>query len=68
MKHLVEHIAPFIKGYAKIKDTSPIYAVLSEDVGGMTYVARWVRTDSLVNIPEDLSWAEKMAFKGEKNG
>jgi hypothetical protein len=35
-----------------------VVAVLSEDLGGMTYVARWVRTDSIKDFPEDASWAD----------
>lgn len=29
-----------------------------DDVGGMTYVARWVRTDLIQDFPEGATWAE----------
>ena len=59
MKHVV-------RGYAKTKGQEAIYAVLTEDMGGLTYVARWIRTDSLVMIPDELSWEEKFEFSSEQ--
>ena len=56
MKEL-ESLAGLIKKYAKVNNMG-IVAILSEDVGGMTYVARWVRTDSIQDFPEDASWAD----------
>lgn len=50
-------IAEQTKKYAKV-DKMGIVAVLSEDVGGMTYVARWVRTDLIQDFPEGATWAE----------
>ena len=35
-----------------------ILAVHTEDVGGLTYVGRWVKTSELEDIPEDLSMAD----------
>ena len=35
-----------------------ILAVHSEDVGGLTYVGRWVKTSELEDIPEGLSMAD----------
>jgi len=35
-----------------------ILAVHTEDVGGLTYVGRWVRTSELEDIPEGLSMAD----------
>jgi hypothetical protein len=53
----IYRIAEQTKKYAKV-DQMGIVAVLSEDVGGLTYVARWVRTDSIKDFPEDASWAD----------
>jgi hypothetical protein len=50
-------IAEQTKKYAKV-DKMGIVAVLSEDVGGLTYVARWVRTDLIQDFPEGATWAE----------
>jgi len=46
-------LLPDIKGYAQVKGIG-LVAVLSEDVGGMTYVARWVNTTSLTDQTEYL--------------
>ena len=35
-----------------------ILAVHTEDVGGLTYVGRWVKTSELEDIPEGLSMAD----------
>jgi len=43
-----------IKEYA-ICPRLGLVAVLTEDVGGLTYVARWVRTDSLTDRTEYLT-------------
>lgn len=51
---------PIVKGYAVVKGLG-IVAVLTEDLGGMTLVARWVstsalkdRSDSIVDVlPEE---------------
>jgi hypothetical protein len=53
----LKNLAVFTKKYAKI-DGMGVVAVLSEDYGGMTYVARWIRTDLIKDFPEDASWAE----------
>ena len=50
-------IAEQTKKYAKV-DKMGIVAVLSEDVGGLTYVARWVKTDLIQDFPEGATWAE----------
>ena len=43
-----------------------ILAVHSEDVGGLTYVGRWVKTSELEDIPEGLSMADASKFAKEK--
>jgi hypothetical protein len=53
----ISHIVGLTKKYAKV-DQMGIVAVLSEDVGGLTYVARWVRTDLIQDFPEGATWAE----------
>ena len=53
----ITRIAEQTKKYAKV-DQMGIVAVLSEDVGGLTYVARWVRTDLIQDFPEGATWAE----------
>jgi hypothetical protein len=53
----LENLAALTKKYAKV-DRMGVVAVLSEDLGGMTYVARWVRTDSIKDFPKDASWAD----------
>lgn len=55
-----------VKKYALVKSLG-VVAVLSEDVGGMTYVGRWVRTDSIEDVPEDMSWYEMSKLAAEKN-
>ena len=44
---------PHVKGYATCPKLG-IVAVLTEDMGGMTLVARWVRTDILTNSAKHL--------------
>ena len=34
------------------------YMKLSDDVGGLTMVSRWVRTSLLTDVPDDMSMAE----------
>jgi hypothetical protein len=49
-----EHMnIPEIKGYANVKGIG-LVAILSEDVGGMTFVARWVNTQALTDVVEHL--------------
>ena len=43
-----------------------ILAVHSEDVGGLTYVGRWVKTSELEDIPEGLSMADASKLAKEK--
>jgi hypothetical protein len=62
----INRIAELTKKYALVKSLG-IVAVLSEDLGGMTYVGRWVRTDSIEDIPEDMSWYEMSKLAAEKN-
>ncbi len=40
-----DKLTDFIKGYAVYKEKR--YAILSEDVGGLTFIGTWVRTDAL---------------------
>ena len=43
-----------------------ILAVHTEDVGGLTYVGRWVKTSELEDIPEGLSMADDSKLAKEK--
>ena len=43
-----------------------ILAVHTEDVGGLTYVGRWVKTSELEDIPEELSMADASKLAKEK--
>ena len=43
-----------------------ILAVHTEDVGGLTYVRRWVKTSELEDIPEGLSMADASKLAKEK--
>ena len=43
-----------------------IFAVHTEDVGGLTYVGRWVKTSELEDIPEGLSMADASKLAKEK--
>ena len=43
-----------------------ILAVHTEDVGGLTYVGRWVKTSELEDIPEGLSMADASKLEKEK--
>ena len=40
-----------IKGYARVEGMG-IVAILSDDIGGLTYVASWVRSDRLIDRSE----------------
>jgi len=62
----MEGVFDFIERYATSKSLG-IVAVLSRDVGGLTYVARWVKTDSLENIPEGSSWADITKEKNDES-
>ena len=42
---------PNVKGYAVVRNLG-VVAILSEDVGGMTFVARWVSTSALKDRTE----------------
>jgi len=53
----VENMGLVIKGYARTVKLG-IVSILSDDVGGMTYVGRWIRTDML----------EKINKEAEQNG
>jgi len=53
----VENMSRVIKGYARTVKLG-IVSILSEDVDGMTYVGRWIRTDML----------EEMNKESEQNG
>jgi hypothetical protein len=41
-----------VKGYARAKGMGDVI-ILSEDVGGLTFVARWVRSDSITDRTEE---------------
>jgi len=45
----IENMGRVIKGYARTVKLG-IVSILSDDVGGMTYVGRWIRTDMLEEI------------------
>jgi hypothetical protein len=49
-------LGALIKKYALVNGKP--FAVLSGDLAGMTFVGRWVRTDSINDWPEDASWAD----------
>jgi len=49
---MLNDVLALVRGYAYVKGVG-LVAVLSEDVGGLTYVARWVRTDLLETAPDD---------------
>ena len=49
-------IGALIKKYALVNGKP--FAVLSGDLAGMTYVGRWVRTNSITDWPEGASWAD----------
>jgi hypothetical protein len=58
---------PDIKGYAKVKGWGNV-AILSVDVGGLTYVARWVRSDSLTDRTEEFdNWCKESDDGAEEN-
>jgi hypothetical protein len=49
---ILNGVVELVQGYAYVKGVG-LVAVLSEDVGGLTYVARWVRTDLLEPPPHN---------------
>ena len=51
-------MADAVKYYTLVKGKKGAYAVMSKDVNGLTFVGRWIRTDLLVDIPEDSSWSD----------
>ena len=48
---------PDIKGYAKV--AGQLVLILSEDIGGLTLVARWVRSDSITDRTEEFYWGKE---------
>ena len=46
----------FDKPFIKFKDSEKIGNILSKDVGGMSLVAMWVRTDSFEFIKDKKDW------------
>ena len=58
-------MADAVKYFTLIKGKKGAYAVMTDDVAGMTFVGRWVRTDTLVDIPEGKSWAEFSHMEGK---
>lgn len=62
----MDEVFEFIKRYAVSKSLG-VVAVLSDDVGGLTYVARWVKTDLLEHIPEGASWADITEEKNDES-
>jgi hypothetical protein len=56
---------PDIKGYAKAEGWGDV-AILTVDVGGLTYVARWVRSDSLTDRTEEFdNWCKESDYNEE---
>ena len=47
-----------VKGYARVKGFGDV-AILSGDVGGLTFVARWVRSDSITDRTEEFYWGKE---------
>ena len=47
-----------VKGYARVKGLGDVI-ILSEDVGGLTFVARWVRSDSITDRTEEFYWGKE---------
>jgi hypothetical protein len=64
--HDIDAIAQLTKKYALTKSLG-VVAVLSEDVGGMTYVGRWIKSDVLEDVPEGISWDEISKLTAGKN-
>lgn len=58
-------MADAIKYYTLIKGNKGAFAAMTDDVAGATFVGRWVRTETLVAIPEGKSWAEISQMEGE---
>ena len=59
IKEKLDMIAPLdAKGYAIVKGLGDV-AILSEDVGGLTFVARWVRSDSITDRTEEFYWGKE---------
>ena len=55
----LDMIAPLdAKGYAIVKGLGDV-VILSEDVGGLTFVARWVRSDSITDRTEEFYWGKE---------
>lgn len=70
IESLVE-VRGLTKKYAMTKHFG-VVAVLTDDISGMTYVARWIKTGFLEEVPEGLSWDEitKLAknYERERQG
>jgi hypothetical protein len=49
-------LGALIKKYALVNGKP--FAVLSGDLAGMTFVGRWVNTNSITDWPKDASWAD----------
>lgn len=64
--HDIDAIAQLTKKYALTKSLG-VVAVLSEDVGGMTYIGRWIKSDALEDVPEGISWDEISKLTAGKN-
>jgi len=45
------------KGYA-LSESYGVVAVMSEDFGGLTFVGRWVKTSTIKDIPDGMSWEQ----------
>ena len=59
IKEKLDMIAPLdAKGYAIVKGLGDV-VILSEDVGGLTFVARWVRSDSITDRTEEFYWGKE---------
>lgn len=56
-------VGALIKKYALVNGKP--FAVLSGDLAGMTFVGRWIRTDSINDWPEDASWADVMDMENK---
>ena len=57
---------PDIKGYAKV--AGQLVLILSEEIGGLTLVARWVRSDSIIDRTEEFdNWCKESDDGAEEN-
>jgi hypothetical protein len=45
------------KNYA-ISESCGVVAVMSDDVGGLTFVGHWIKTSTIKEIPESMSWEQ----------